>query len=268
MTSFQILRRLTNKAAVSSLAPGRDPLTERVAFIAEQVRAGGCDPRIDSFPAAYDRGAFYVNLLVELGSSDRTRPAVVFAAHHDVNNPRSENCQDNTASVAHLIQLCGDLAADAPSKHRVIIAFLDAEETVDPVHSGAGRLADQIREGAHGPVSRVINLELTANGRRYWYEYGGGPRPPAGAFLERHVNGIYATRTPYNDAYAFRRRHLDSVCMGSVDDDNFDQIQRHGFCTTWGLCHRMEDTVERSAREEDMAAFATLIGRLARLEPG
>jgi hypothetical protein len=254
--------KLCRLRAWSSHSPRQDPITPRVQFLLDSLKSQGIDYEIDSFPVAQRAHANYVNVCVRFGAKSAPEETAVVCAHHDVSNPDSDNCQDNTASVAHLLALCLKLKARPPQRQRVLVAFLDAEEIVDPPHSGAGRLAQRCLRGDYGTATHVLNLELTANGKNIWYENGQRDSSPLARLLTRQLSTIFKASTPYNDAVAFRRYGLDSVCLGPLDDENFAQLRRTGFCNTWGLCHSQQDSFARSARREDMEAFTQWIEEL------
>lgn len=255
MSAYDHLAALCALRSWSSHDPQPDPLTPRVRYLLDALAARHIEADVDIFPARFRRAASFVNVSVHVRAQRAASQTLLVCAHHDISNPKSENCQDNTASVAHVLELCLRLEQRPPSGHDVVLAFLDAEELVDPRNSGAGRLAQRCLDGDFGAVDSVLNLELTANGRNLWFENGGNPDSRLSARLRRTCADILHVSTPYNDSVAFRLYGLDAVCLGPLDDRNFAQLKRVGFCETWGLCHSPQDSFARSARREDMDAF-------------
>ncbi len=255
MSAYEYLAALCRLRSWSSHAPRKDPLTPRLRFLLDVLKRHEIEAQTDAFPAVSRPAAQYANLQVYVAAREQSCQTVVVCAHHDVSNSESDNCQDNTASVAHLLALCLRLKERPPFGHNVLAVFLDAEEIVDPPRSGAGRLAERCVQGEYGDVDYVLNLELTANGRNLWFENGGNSHSRLSAQLQRHTPAIHHASTPYNDSVAFRLYGLDSVCLGPLDDANFNQLKRSGFCETWALCHSPHDSFERSARRADMDAF-------------
>jgi len=90
----------------------------------------------------------YFNIYIK-GSSDK-----MIMAHHDVMNVKSDNCNDNSASVINAIA-CKTLMPE------LNVAITDGEETGG---IGASRAAEKINEGVFGNIEFVLNFELTALG--------------------------------------------------------------------------------------------------------
>jgi Iap family predicted aminopeptidase len=104
-------------------------------------------------------------------------------------------------------------------------------------------------------------LELTANGRNYWMSYNNNAN-----MLANHIREIHPTthrvRTPYNDAFIVEREGIPSVCVGSLTDINLADVKTKGYCRTWAMCHRIEDTFESQAVEGDMDLFVNWLETL------
>lgn len=264
---YEFLRELCAfKADFNAFGRGKvNPLTNRVLYIIHQLETYGIPHTIDKFQPVKGvpdfeegKGAF-VNVVVSIEGVDTTK-TTVFLAHHDVANMDSENCQDNTASVANLLDLSVRLSKNKPANN-VVIAFVDAEEIVAPDISGSQRLAQQILKGTYGQVKYAVNLELTANGKNYWMSYHKNDNLLADAIRQIQPD-THRVRTPYNDAFVLEREGVASVCVGSLNDGNLAQVKRSGYCKTWAMCHRMEDTFESEAVEGDMDLFVNYLETL------
>lgn len=173
----------------------------------------------------YVAGDFHgINYYVHAGPDWQ---GATFEAHYDVANAGSENFQDNTASLCHLLYLA--------TRHdfQGSIAFCDAEERVCYEISGSKRLADVMnRHGYYGLP--VTCLELTGVGPFIWTDPHG-------------YGGHLIRNCPVNDAVWLRRAGIDAFCCGLLKSD-----RETG--STWGVCHSREDTFDQ-ANLGDMRAF-------------
>lgn len=256
---YEFLRQLCAfNADITSFRGNLNPVSNRVAYIMHQLDAHKIAYTLDKFqpipttPDAEENKFAEANVIVEFkGLSENS--TTVFTAHHDVNNVESENCQDNTASVANLLDLCVRLSKNQP-KNNVVICFNDSEEKVSMTTSGAARMAKQIVEKKYGNVTKIFVLELTANGRNYWMSYNSSQMA--------NKPEIKRVRTPFNDSYTFEKNILPSICIGSLNDGNMQQVATRGFCSTWALCHSKADTFELSANEGDMDTFVNWLETL------
>lgn len=248
-------------------------LTNRVEYINAQLNKHGIKYENDSYNPDNITGiseisdnviikdgyaVCFVNVVVKF-EGENTNETTVFLAHHDVNNKASENCQDNTASVANLLDLCVRLSKRKPANN-VVVVFTDAEEIVRPDICGSKRLANNIKDGKYGNVKYSVNLELTAHGRNYWMSYG--QENVLSKVLREKMPSIARVHTPYNDAMVLEMNGLPSVCIGSLDDDNIRMAKGGRGCPTWFLCHRLEDTFDTQANEADMDAFVGFLETL------
>lgn len=264
---YGFLRELCSFGAdFHAFTPQANPLTNRVQYIIHQLTTYNIPHEVDMFRAdgrlnepMGDNDAKFVNVYVFIRGLDETK-TTVFSAHHDVANRDSENCQDNTASVCNLLDLALRLSKQQPVNN-VLIAFTDAEEIVQPAKSGANRVALKIQAGNFAEVKYIYNLELTANGTRYWYSYQNQPNVPVNE-AANHLRQLHPSaarvRTPYNDSYAFEMRMLPSVCIGSLTETEMLSAKQGVGCKTWMLCHSMNDTFG-GAVEADMDAFVDFL---------
>ena len=178
----------------------------------------------------------YFNIVVP-GTSE-----TMFLAHHDVSNPNIDNCNDNSASIINLLAL-------KLLKPDTSIVFTDCEEIGG---YGAKRLSEQLKNGEHGNIKWVLNLELTAVGgtnfiigkkRNSLYEY----------MVENFVF------TPFDDTYCvsdstiLTRNGIQSCVVTTLPLKNgksdFDIIK---------YCHGSQDTIEL-ANYQDMQNFVEMV---------
>jgi hypothetical protein len=173
----------------------------------------------------------YINLYYfkDNGADD----TICLLAHHDINNTKSINANDNSASIMNLINLITKY--DLNLNKNILIAFTDAEEIVDVRNNGAYRLGERINNGDFKNVEVAINLELTAFGKNIWYDEDTIISP-----LLKELDSL-KVKIPFNDSISLRACGISSVCLGIVTDDDINQINSNGFCDTWRLCHSIED---------------------------
>ena len=236
-----------------------NPITPRLEYIMQSLGAMGIDWNIrfldSNNNALTSGGRKLANIVVEFKSDLHYASTVVFSAHHDIANPNSENCQDNTASVCNLIELCS-LLQNTPSEHlthNVVIAFTDCEEIGG---KGMNKLVQEIKNDVYGEVELMYALELTACGDKYWIQ-GAEDDTQLFQLLENNIKDKKLTQvnTPYNESVNARRNMLDACCIGILTEDELESVNSRGYCSTWGLCHSKEDTFERSANMNDMKHF-------------
>lgn len=243
-----------------------NPITPRVNYIIYSLSSEGISCEIDVFEA-YNKelksdSNKLVNVIVEFESDVPNASTIVLSAHHDIANPNSENCQDNTASVCNLLELCSILS-DLPKgylKYNVVIAFTDCEEVGG---RGMNRLVQQILEGTYGNVEFMYALELTACGNKFWVS-GANKESDIVNVLKECVEEkeISIVRTPYNESVNARTNGLNACCIGILTESEMNIAKSTGYCDTWGLCHSMEDTYEKSVIVEDMDNFVLTLLKL------
>jgi uncharacterized Zn finger protein (UPF0148 family) len=213
-----------------------------------------------------------INIIVEFKSTvENSLPGAVFIAHHDINNPHSQNCQDNTASVSNLLELCGRLSKTKNLDRNIYVVFTDREEFGG---IGARNLSQMINSGKLGEIGIYINLELTGLGTNIWVEdvseyrlwrnESGKPtatKTKTQLHIENIIGGenIEYLHCPFNDAVILRSNGIDGVCIGTLPDI---EIRGSGYKRTWSLCHSMSDTVEK-CDGDDMKVFVDRIYELA-----
>lgn len=272
---YAMLKQLCSfQANRNAFKPTSNPITNRVEFITHKLQKNGVSYHLDRFIARPLTPSInaenvnqpqYVNIICEIEGIDKTQTSI-FIAHHDVANMASENCQDNSASVCNLIDLAIQLTKDVSEGNlplnNVVIVFTDAEEPCNTLFSGAARLCNNILSGLYRGVKYVVNSELTAQGKNVWMSYG-KPNLLSNTINERHSDkGILKVFTPFSDSVTVREFGIDTVCLGILDDENYNFVKRFNFCETWALCHSKDDTFENSANEGDMNEYVIFLKTL------
>lgn len=241
---------------VKSTASGeaKSHITPRVEFILKFLHSNGIPTECDFFET-HNGSLKWVNVHVHLkGETDNT---IVYLAHHDIVNPDSDNMNDNTASVSHLMQLATMLKGKK-LQNNIHICFTDGEERGA---TGAKRLAKRLNANHFGKVLYAINLELTAVGSVIWSNNFGTPLSQL--MLSK---GAMASDCPPNDSYPLRDAKIDSVCIGIVrkqDTINEGKGQTVNFWNkTWSVCHKLTDSAN-NVIEGDMLVFTDFLESLA-----
>lgn len=235
-----------------------NPITPRLSYIISALAIHGIN--FEFVPLHYLNQSVLdsddnklANVVVTFKGTDETLPTIIFSAHHDIANPDSENCQDNTASVCNLIHLCHLLKQQEEQiAQTVVIAFTDCEEIGG---RGMNKLISEIQEGKYGTVGSMFALELTANGNHIWAS-GTKEHSELHDIIEEGFNTeLHFVQTPYNESVNARSVGLPACCIGSLADTEITNALSRGYCNTWALCHSERDTFEKSAVKEDMDNF-------------
>jgi hypothetical protein len=264
--SYNILKdfcQIRNKQ--NAMGGLENPETNRVNFILDKIEELKLNA---TFNINKDIFTIYNNkklLNIELIMNGNKKESVIFIAHHDVNNVYSENCQDNSASVTNLIELANRLHLkniqnnESFENKNIHFVFTDCEEFGG---IGAERLSKRIKEGVFGEVLYVINLELTANGKNLWKDTPNFLKKEdlkkfdKESQLGRKISNITNSfHTPFNDSVILRENNIESICIGSLNDEDLEEVNKKKYCSTWALCHSEKDTFERSANANDMSSF-------------
>jgi len=253
--AYEILDGLCKVKNLSSSALGKEnPITPRLNYIIDCCLDMGLNNQmhLDIFVDSSDTSGVrkYANLELTFGEGDLI---TMFVAHHDVNNPNSQNCQDNSASVSNLLSLVEHLSENTPN-NKVMVVFTDCEEFGG---EGAKRLSDRINENTFGEVQYIVNLELTANGQNFWHD---GAMLIESALMDALEDSkeFYRARTPFNDSVVFRNNGIDSICIGTLNDDNMNQVREKNYCKTWAVCHKLHDEFDQAVAE-DMDNFVEFL---------
>lgn len=232
-------------------------LTERVTYIINQLKNNNINLNIFTKNAE-----MFINVEVFFkGLTNNTR---VFIAHHDINNPKSENCNDNSASVSILLDLANQIKNDTNLLiDNVLIVFTDNEEFG---FDGARQLANNIKDNKYGNVISVLNLELTAFGTEIWADYDSKDSILINQ-LEKVVckdlfKTLYIVNTPPNDSSVLRKQGIDSICIGTLPFNEMEEVVSkkgsYNSCNTWNKCHKENDTFDM-ANEVDMNNIVELL---------
>ena len=270
LTAYEHLRNMCkNVRNESSSGSGFiNPITPRLEYIMRSLASMGISYELDVFESyngvLSNNSNKLANVIVKFNAEDQDENTncTIFSAHHDIANAKSENCQDNTASVCNLIELCS-LLQNTPKenlKQNVIIAFTDCEEVGG---RGMTRIVKQIDEGVYQTPESIYALELSANGRNYWIEGVSEHDDLFKSLQDSMLEGeLTIVNTPYNESMNARRSQLSACCIGILPDTDMEAVKSQGYCGTWGLCHSFEDTFERSANMEDMKHFNETLLRI------
>lgn len=221
-----------------------DEPTPRVKFLMELLDSEGISYELDKFTTGGRwRGVTTGWNLILKGSSNK-----MVVAHHDVNNHRIDNANDNSASVINAIMV-KKLRPD------VNVILLDGEEFGG---LGAQRASDLINEGYFDSIDWVLNLELSGKGGKYFFigDYPGK--------LSEHILSLFdcpIVQTPFNDAVIFRRYGIDSVVInplpplpkGVISQVQWDEETYLDFSLLYN-CHSPKDSVS-TISPEDMKEF-------------
>lgn len=213
--------------------------TPRVHFLMELLDKENIKYELDKFNI---RNTTCYNLILK-GTSNR-----MVVAHHDVNNHKTDNANDNSCSVINAImtkKLIPELN----------VVLLDGEEFGG---LGASRVSEQIKEGYFGTIEWVLNYELTGKGGEYFFigNYPGN--------LTNHIKSLFdcpIVNTPFNDSVIFRRNGIDSVVINPlppVEDGLETEVEwRDGVYLDYEMlfnCHTNWDTID-TIDPNDMKLF-------------
>ncbi len=236
------------RANIASLHHDRGLPTARLKYIMSHKRHG--KGKLHSYHVGHDAGHNFYRI-INVGAPS----TVVFMAHHDVANPNSQNCNDNTASVCHLLELAKRFSRNRKDlKHNVVLAWVDHEERCSTDLAGSSQLAKQIKAGDFGNVVAVYNLELTACGTHYWYS---DEHATDQMVAVMDINNFEEVNCPINDAVHMQRQGVSAVCIGSyraIDRYIVVETKRAG-CELWRSCHAEYDRYDIWAVEADMKKF-------------
>ena len=170
-------------------------------------------------------------------------------AHHDIVNPKSDNANDNSASIINAIMT----KVNSPD---TTVILLDGEE-IGGV--GSERAAKQITEGKWGECDFVLNYELTGKGGEYFF-VGDYDQDITKKIQERF--NCPKVRTPFNDSVIFQRHGINSTVINPLPPL---LTKSHSKQVIWQdetpldysilyNCHSMEDSLE-TINTNDMKLF-------------
>lgn len=212
--------------------------TPRVQFLMNLLDSEGISYELDKYnPEGSRKGIFKGELtcynIILKGSSNK-----MVVAHHDIVNPKTDNANDNSASVINAIMIKKLLP-------EINVVLLDGEEVGG---LGSQRVSDQINEGYFGNIDWVLNLELTGKGGKYFF-IGNYPGP-----LHDKIKEIFdcpVVNTPFNDSVTFRKNGIDSCVInplpplpkGQKSGVKWDDDTYLDFKLLYN-CHSDKDTLE------------------------
>lgn len=194
----EILSRINDFCQVKNNGPAYKNdfnLTPRIQWIINLLKEHGIKYKIDRFTVS---NAPLYNLILP-GTSSK-----MVIAHHDIVNPKSDNANDNSASILNAIYLkkiCPEIN----------IVFTDAEECG---LWGSKRLARQIVDGhKFGKIDWVLNLELTGRGGKNIFvgEHDGD--------LSKKIKRKFGSpiiRVPLNDCYALEKEGINTTVINPL----------------------------------------------------
>ena len=245
-SSYDILEVFSKISSHSSFDVDAPTWTPRLKKIKEFLDESNIAYEIIHYKVpVYNRD--FTNIYISF-SKDLNIPGLIFLAHHDIANKDSENCQDNTASISHLLKLALDLN-DNPPPIPIHIAIVDSEEHVNLYCCGSQVLSEDINCGKFGDISACINLELTGLGKHIWVSSFEKFEDICDPYIE--LFNANKVQTPYNDALVLSLHGIPAMCIGILDDYDIDvALNGYGYPNIWGLCHRMEDTFDKISKED------------------
>lgn len=158
-------------------------------------------------------------------------------AHHDIANPKSENANDNSASVLNAIYL----KQLVPEMH---IVLTDGEECGQ---WGAKRLAELIKKRDIGEIDWVLNLELTGKGGKNIFvgKYKGGLAQKIHEKFDAPIISV-----PLNDCNALERAGINTTVINPLPlltEGESDILSPAGFLDDSGLydIHTSNDNLSK-----------------------
>lgn len=179
---------------------------------------------------------------IDLGK-DKT---IALTCHHDIVDPKSDNCLDNNASLYNILTLLQEIDYDK-LKYNLIIGIVDEEESGG---GGIRQFVDMHLFDMH------YDFELTAAGTKVVYT-------PYGDVGEEYLHGMVLKQQPLNNAamahYHCSRndRSYSGACLTMLYPE--DLMSRYP--TNWRLIHSIDDRFE-IANENEMLAFRQTLLRL------
>lgn len=187
------------------------------------------------------------NIVVFANGFDITKPTRVLMAHYDVNteSPAHDNANDNGASIIVLLEYLED--RNFPSSRNIVVVFTDGEEFGG---HGSRKFGEQIKEGLHGTVEWVLNLDVVGVGDKILFEDIDGK-------LRSTIDSLFGDSVgfvdmPPNDAMFMRRQGTDSICLTVINKEDWDEEKQtiKGRPAQWSTLHTPKDawnTIETKA---------------------
>ena len=202
--------------------------TPRVKWLVKLLKSNNIEFIIDKWGSNTNK--FY-NIILP-GTSGK-----FITAHHDIVNPKSDNANDNSASVINAIMT----KINSPS---TTVILLDGEEIGG---RGSQRASEKINSGEYGNCNWVLNFELTGKGGSNFFigNYDND--------LSNHIKNIFncpTFQTPFNDSTVFNRNGIVSTVINPLPilkESGSSKLVHNGFnldsSILWN-CHSHRDSLE------------------------
>ena len=266
---YFMCKRIINNSSSLWFEERNKTMDNRAVYIVDQLNQMNIDYKIIPFNSGWNSKDDFdpsdekmINIQVFFKSTAETNKTIIFTAHYDIVNKSYENCQDNTASVCNLLDLCKQTSLMTERPQNIYIIFTDGEECGG---KGARQICKQIEAGQLGEVENIISLELTAKGSILWAEK---ERVPVVKIIEEALGKkVNQYRTPYNESMTMRNKGLNSICIGILPEKDIKSLNANSWSDNWRLCHSSTDTFEKSANRKDMDSLVTLLTKIINPPP-
>lgn len=245
---LEMFSKLQSHSSFDRLAPTWTPRLSTIKEILDTLKV---KYNVKHYVVPGFEGRYFTNFYISLNTESKEN-GLLFLAHHDINNPRSENCQDNTSSVCHILEMI-KILKDRTLSRPIHFAIVDSEEHVNFNCCGSQVLSEDIHQGNFGNLEVCINLELTGLGSNIWVS--SFEKFPDDCEKTIQLLNAHKVRTPFNDAYVLGLHDVPAMCIGILDDNDLEIASNSsGYPKIWSLCHSIEDTFDKISKE-DMIKF-------------
>jgi len=220
------------KKITENVEKQRTPLETRYAKF-QQPKRKKPEPKIVT--------KYYYNIVLK-GTSDK-----MLCAHHDIVNPRSDNANDNSASVINAIMT-------KKLKPEINVVIVDGEEIGG---KGSKHAAQQVKDGEWGKIKWVLNLELTGAGGESFFIGSVSHKSPLGTSITKLFKCPNVS-APFNDSYSFISQGIDSININPLPTTEKKTSAMHNgkylqMDMLWN-CHSMRDSLD-TIDPNDMKIF-------------
>lgn len=225
-------------AAPSIFGNGNETITNpRIVYLRKLLTELGIEHELDSWTRSRmeygEEITYYIYNIYLMGSSN-----CIVMAHHDIVNPDSDNCNDNSASVINAI-------AAKILNPSLTVTITDGEEIGG---LGSQRVSEKIKEGYFGEIEFVLNLELSAvGGQSFFTEYF--PDSPLYQKIQSLFPNTPTVNVPFHDGKIVRKNGIDCVVINPLPfEDGKLKMELLNYC------HSMRDNISL-ANYDDMDDF-------------
>ena len=104
ISEYELLRMFTELKSHSSFDNFAPTWTPRLLLIKEILDNYGISYVTKHYEVPGYEGRHFTNFYVSFNTISK-ESGILFLAHHDISNSESQNCQDNTASICHLLSM-------------------------------------------------------------------------------------------------------------------------------------------------------------------